>query len=88
MNELSKSNLNSIIQLLQLVVLIFGVAGVFAHIGSRDNQLETNTKEIDEIQSIAKDLLEAQITSVSNDAQIFEALQGLKDRVLKIERTQ
>jgi len=88
MNDLSKSNVNSIVQLLQLVVLIFGVAGVFAHIGRRDNQLATNTKEIGEIQNIAKDLLESQITSVSNDARIFEALEGLKVRVLKVERTQ
>tara|TARA_R110000772_G_scaffold178283_1_gene289686 strand:+ start:624 stop:887 length:264 start_codon:yes stop_codon:yes gene_type:complete len=82
----SKQNISTTVQFLQLLVLIFGVAGVFTHIGSRDNQLATNTKEINDIKGIAQDLLQTQITSTSNDARLFEALDALKTRVMLLER--
>tara|TARA_X000001382_G_scaffold15843_1_gene10067 strand:+ start:3027 stop:3290 length:264 start_codon:yes stop_codon:yes gene_type:complete len=82
----SKQNISTMVQFLQLLVLIFGVAGVFTHIGSRDNQLATNTKEIQDIKGIAQDLLQTQITSTSNDARLFEALDALKTRVMLLER--
>lgn len=73
-------------QLLQLIVLILGVGGVFMHIGSRDTQLQNNTKDIEEIKGIAQDLLETQITSTANDARLFESLEALKSRVALLER--
>jgi hypothetical protein len=73
-------------QFLNLVVLVVGVAGVFTHIGSRDNQLNQNTKEIEEIKGIAQDLLQTQITSASNDARLFESLESLKSRVSLLEK--
>jgi hypothetical protein len=82
----SKTNVATAVQFLQLFVLIIGVAGIFSHIGSRDNQLDTNTKDIAEIKGIAQDLLMAQITSASNDARLSEALDGLRDRINLLEK--
>lgn len=76
----------TVLQFLQLFVLVVGVAGIFAHIGRRDNQLQVNTLDISGLRIIAQDLLEAQITSASNDARIFESLDNLKDRVDRLER--
>ena len=82
----SKQNMAATVQFLQLLVLIFGVAGVFTQIGSRNNQLDTNTVEIKEIKGIAHDLLQTQITSASNDARHFESLDALKVRIMLLER--
>lgn len=86
MNNETRQSVSNLMQLLQLVVLIFGVAGVFMHIGSKDTQLQNNTQDIQEIKGIAQDLLETQITSTANDARLFEALESLKTRVALLEK--
>ena len=86
MNNDKRNNVSTVLQFLQLFVLVVGVAGVFAHIGRRDNQLRVNTVDISGLRTIAQDLLETQITSASNDARIFESLDNLKSRVDRLER--
>jgi len=83
----SKTNMANVMQFLQLVVLILGVAGVFTHLGKRDSQLMHNTEDIREMSRIASDLLETQITSASNDAMLFESLDSLKVRVSLLEQS-
>ena len=86
MTSESKQNVSNIVQLLNLIVLILGVGGVFMHIGSRDTMLQRNTQDIQEIKGIAQDLLQTQITSTTNDARQFEALSSLKARIELLER--
>lgn len=83
----TKTNVTNLMQFLQLVVLILGVAGVFTHLGKRDSQLMHNTEDIKEMSRIASDLLETQITSASNDAMLFESLDSLKVRVSLLEKS-
>jgi len=86
MSTEQKQSVANVMQFLNLIVLIIGVGGVFMHIGSRDTQLQQNTKEIQEIKGIAQDLLQTQITSTSNDARLFESLDALKTRVALLEK--
>lgn len=81
----AKQTVSSVMQFLQLIVLIIGVAGVFMHIGRKDSELTQNTKEIEEIKGIASDLLQTQITLTTNDARLFESLESLRTRTSLLE---
>ena len=83
----TKTNVTNLMQFLQLVVLIMGVAGVFTHLGKRDSQLMHNTEDIKEMSRIASDLLETQITSAPNEPMLFSSLESLKVRVSLLEQS-
>ena len=72
-NPRNQTALGSTIQMLQLVVLIIGVAGIFLTIGRKDQALETNQMQVSDLRLICSDL--ARVVG----AQLFR-LRCIRDR--------
>lgn len=70
---------------LQLVVLVIGVGGIFFTIGSRDAALQEATNEISDLKDISADLVKAQILSQAKDSEHDRLLQDIVRRLERIE---
>lgn len=75
-----------LLQWLQLLVLIFGVAGFFIDIGKRSQLLDKTNQDLSELKIIVQDLVKAQISSSTNDATHRVILDDLKLRVMELEK--
>jgi hypothetical protein len=71
---------------LQLLVLVFGVAGFFIDIGKRSQLLDKTNQDLSELKVIVQDLVKAQIGSSANDATHKVILDDLKLRVMELEK--
>ena len=74
-----------LLQGLQLVTLVIGVAGLFLTVGRRDARLETNTVEIDDLRDIASDLVKASIEATTTNREQDRQLDDLRIRIHKME---
>ena len=68
MTEPNRQTVTVILQALQLVTLVIGVAAVFLTVGRRDERLSQNTNEIAELRDIASDLVKTSIEATKTEA--------------------
>lgn len=73
------------ISVLQLFVLVVGVAGVFVTLGRKDAILDRQDRDISELRSIAQDLVKAQVLGAATDQKHGEALQAVAVRLDRLE---
>ena len=83
--EIAQLKTQTIINLLQLIVLVITVATVFMSLGRRDEQLKSATRNLGELENIAQDLVKSQVAGVTKDAEHDRVLDDLKDRVYRLE---
>lgn len=81
-----KNDFDRLLQIVQLLVILAGVAGFFIEIGKTTSILSRTTNDISELKLIVQDLLKAQIQVSSTDARHSALLEDLKQRVLELER--
>ena len=81
-----KDNLfTNVLNFMQLIVLVIGVAGVFLVIGRKDHQVDSNTTDIIELTEITRELVRAQVESAGNDALHLQILQDIRFRLERLE---
>jgi len=78
-------NIQAVTGVLQLLVLILGVGGLFFTIGTRDEMLKDATEEISDLKSISTDLLAAQALSQTQNAKHGQMLIDILRRIDKLE---
>lgn len=86
MNGETKTNLQVVVQWLQLITLVVGVAGLFLTVGRKDAKLDANTVEIGQLRDIATDLVRATVESTSNNISQDRQIDDLRDRVARLEQ--
>lgn len=87
MMKIEKENrFNSIVNSLQLVVLVVGLASISAKFGAKDNQLSMNTTDIIALQSISTDLVKAQVLSQAKDGEQSRLIIDILRRLSLLER--
>lgn len=82
---MSQADFNRTMNLLQGIILLATVAGVFMSIGAAKNLLERNSQSIDELKGITTDLVKSQVLSAANDQQHTKDLQSLALRIERLE---
>ena len=80
-----KDNLNPALQVLQILVLGIGLAGVFIRLGASQAKIEYNHSELIELKEIARDLVESQVEFAATDARLEERIEGLRIRLDSLE---
>ena len=85
MNEQSCQRVSAITGLLQLVVLVFGVGGLFFAVGQREASLDNVQKEVSELKSISSDLVKAQVLSSAKDGEHDRVLRDILRRLDRLE---
>ena len=78
-------NIQAVTGVLQLLVLILGVGGLFFTIGTRDEMLKDATEEISDLKSISTDLLAAQALSQTQNAKHSQMLIDILRRIDRLE---
>lgn len=73
------------ISIMQLCVLVVGVAGVFITLGRKDAILERQDRDLTELRSIVGDLVKSQVLGAANDQKHGEALQQVANRLDRLE---
>ncbi len=81
----NKQLVSMVVQFLQLVMLVVGVAGVFHAIGERNERLTVNTTDIARLRDISQDLLGTSIEVTTRNHEQDRRLDELKDRLLALE---
>ncbi len=84
-NPRNQTVLGSTIQMLQLVVLIIGVAGIFLTIGRKDQALETNQQQVSDLRLICSDLARVVGSLSISDASQTEQLRSIDQRLDRLE---
>ena len=84
-NPRNQTVLGSTIQMLQLVVLIIGVAGIFLTIGRRDQVLEQNQTQVSDLRLICSDLARVVGSLSISDASQTEQLRSIDPRLDRLE---
>ena len=81
----NRATLSVAIQFLQLVTLGVAVAGVFLSLGRKDERLNANTKEIEELRDIASSLVRTSIESTTTNREQDRRLDDLRNRLARLE---
>jgi len=84
-NPRNQTALGSTIQMLQLVALIIGVAGIFLAIGRKDQVLETNQAQVSDLRLICSDLARVVGSLSISDASQTEQLRSIDQRLSRLE---
>tara|TARA_R110001583_G_scaffold86545_1_gene226037 strand:- start:3220 stop:3486 length:267 start_codon:yes stop_codon:yes gene_type:complete len=85
MTEPNRQTVTVILQALQLVTLVIGVAAVFLTVGRRDERLSQNTNEIAELRDIASDLVKTSIEATTTNRDQDRSLDDLRTRLARLE---
>ena len=72
------------IQLLQLVTLTLGIAGVFLVIGKRDQVIQQTQTAVGDLAEVSRDLLEASFESKYTDRNHDRQLEDLRQRIERL----
>ena len=78
----------SLIQWIQLGILIIAVIGFFIDVGRGTQRIDQTNGDLQELKIIVQDLVKAQIQVLTNDATQHIVLDDLKQRVIQLERRQ
>jgi len=81
----SCQRVSAITGVLQLVVLVLGVGGLFYTIGQKDNTLQMVATEVSDLKSISSDLVKAQVLSSAKDGEHDRILQDILRRLDRLE---
>ena len=79
--------MSNVVQVLQLLALVIGVAGMFAFVGKRDQQLTQVSTDLDKLVVAVNDLAKAQASSAINDAMHEKMLEDIQRRLNNLERS-
>lgn len=79
--------MSNVVQVLQLLALIVGVAGMFVFVGKRDQQLTQVSTDLDKLVAAVNDLAKAQASSAINDAMHEKMLEDIQRRLNNLERS-
>ena len=71
--------------MLQTLILVAGVAGIFLSVGRRDQVGYGNTEQLQELGNITQDLVKSQVLSQANDQNHADTLKDLKRRIERLE---
>lgn len=85
MTENNPERVSAITNILQLIVLVIGVGGIFFTLGSRDETVRTSVNEISELKDISSDLVKAQVMSQAKDGEQDRMLADILRRLAIIE---
>jgi len=85
--EDKQTNIAAAMQVLQILVLAIGLAGVFVRLGENQANLVNNINELSELGAIVQDLVKSQVEYVSNDVRLEERMNALRLRIDRLERT-
>lgn len=81
----TRQTVQTVLQTLQLVVLLVAVGGIFLTIGRKDAHLEGNTNEIKDLRAISTDLVKASIESTTTNREQDRRLDDLRTRIARLE---
>ena len=84
--EKGQIKIQTIINGLQLLVLIIGVAAIFMTIGRRDQQLNDAVLDLNELGSIVQELVKAQVVGATKDGEHDRILSDLSSSISALER--
>ena len=70
---------------LQLGAIVVGIGAVLIRVGGREQTLQSNTKAIEELGGIVKDLVRFQVTHETNAQHTSEVLKDLRHRLSRLE---
>ena len=85
MTEGRNGSLQTILQTGQLVMLVIGVATLFATIGKRDAVIETNSEDVRTLREIATDLVKASVETATTNREQDRRLDDLRLRLARLE---
>jgi hypothetical protein len=85
MTEQRQQTVQVVIQALQLITLLVGVASVFLVVGRKDERLNQNTAEISELRDIAQDLVRTSVEATSTNRDQDRQLNDLRARLMTLE---
>ena len=75
----------TVLQFLQVIVLSVGLGGIFLRAGQAETKINHNISELTELKVIVQDLAKSQIGLVTTDAKHSIMLEGLRNRMDKLE---
>ena len=82
-----RAEFQTVLQVLQILVISIGLAGLFVRIGEYQATLSYNSEQLDELQNIVEDLVKSQIEFASTDAALKERIDALRTRMDRIDRS-
>ena len=82
----SCQRVSAITNILQLVVLVLGVGGLFYAIGQKESTLAMVASEVSDLKSISSDLVKAQVLSSAKDGEHDRILQDILQRLDRLDR--
>ena len=81
----SCQRVSAITNVLQLVVLVLGVGGLFFTVGQREAALDNVQQEVSDLKSISSDLVKAQVLSSAKDGEHDRVLRDILRRLDRLE---
>ena len=87
MSDHSCQKVSAVTGVLQLVVLVLGVGGLFFTVGQREAALNDVQQEVSELKSISSDLVKAQVLSSAKDGEHDRILQDILRRLDRLENS-
>ena len=84
---MEKKNLdfNQLLQILQILVIAIGIAGLFVRLGEYQATQMYNTKQLQELKDIVEGIIKSQIEFAATDATLKERIDALRLRIDRVE---
>ena len=76
----------TILQGLQLIVLVIGVATVFTTVGKKEQIITHTAQNLAELENIVHELVKSQVSSATKDSEHDRVLDDLRVRIYKLEQ--
>ena len=86
--ERKEFHVQTILNFLQLVVLVVGVASIFMTIGRKDQIVNSNAENLMTIENIVHELVKSQVSGATKDGEHDRVLIDLKARIYALEQRQ
>ena len=86
MSDHSCQRVSAVTGVLQLVVLVLGVGGLFFTVGQREAALDDVQQEVSDLKSISSDLVKAQVLSSAKDGEHDRLLRDILRRLERLEQ--
>ena len=84
-NDSKSTKVTAITGVLQLLVLVLGVAALFSTIGAKDAELKEATSDITQLKEITSDLVKAQVLLSAKAGEFDRRLEDILDRLARLE---
>lgn len=85
--ERKELHVQTILNFLQLVVLVVGVASIFMTIGRKDQIVNSNAENLSTIEQIVHELVKSQVSGATKDGEHDRVLIDLKARIYALEQS-